>query len=53
MGSNDILGKTNGCGNSEAPDKNEWVSGCTLQELIYPCLLDAIAMSDKVVGAFN
>ncbi len=40
---NDILAMTNGCANTGAPDRNDWVRDCTSQGLISPCLLDAIA----------
>ena len=40
---NDILGKTGGCADSGAPDRNDWVRDCTSQGLIYPCLLEAVA----------
>jgi hypothetical protein len=33
---NDILGKTDGCATSGAPDKNDWLINCKAQSKIYP-----------------
>lgn len=40
---NDILKKTNGCADTGAPDKNDWIRDCVSQSVIYPLILDAIA----------
>ncbi|WP_339132576.1 MAG: choice-of-anchor Q domain-containing protein [Candidatus Electrothrix sp. GW3-4] len=46
-----ILGKTDGCANSEAsgaseitPDKNDWINDCLSQEEVYDRVQDAIAI---------
>ncbi len=39
---NDISGKTNGCVNTGAPDKNDWIKNCGSQDIIYPHLLEII-----------
>lgn len=43
---NDILGKTDGCANSNpaAPDKNDWLIKCAAQDLIYEEILDIIQL---------
>ncbi len=40
---NDVLGKTDGCVNAGAPDKNDWILNGTSQGLVYPKVLDAIS----------
>jgi hypothetical protein len=40
---NNILAKTDGCANSGAPDKNDWITDAEAQGIIYPYILDAIA----------
>jgi hypothetical protein len=40
---NDILNKTDGCATSDAPDKNDWITDCVSQNIIYPLVQDAIA----------
>ena len=40
---NDILGKTDGCANSGAPDNNDWIKDCASQAVVYPQVLNAIA----------
>ena len=39
---NDVLKKTDGCANTGAPDKNDWVRDCESQAIIYPLIIDAI-----------
>ena len=41
---NDILTKTNGCADTGAPDKNDWINDCPAQGLVYPIVIDAIAL---------
>jgi hypothetical protein len=38
----DILGKTDGCANSGAPDSNDWIKNCASQGEVYPLILDVI-----------
>ena len=40
----DILGKTNGCADTGNPDKNDKIRNCDAQELLYPLIVDAIAL---------
>jgi PKD repeat protein len=39
---NDVLAKTDGCAASGAPDRNDWISGCTTQGAVYPKILSII-----------
>lgn len=39
---NDILNKTDGCANSNNPDKNDWITTCPAQGSVYPSILVAI-----------
>jgi hypothetical protein len=39
---NDILGKTDGCAITGAPDKNDWITNCTSQGQVYPLIIEAI-----------
>ena len=41
---NDIIAKTDGCANTGAPDKNDWITNCTAQGQVYPFILEAIDM---------
>ncbi len=47
---NDILGKTNGCANTGAPDKNDWIKNCTAQSDAYTRITDAIAMLSTLIA---
>lgn len=38
----DILGKTDGCANSGAPDSNDWIKDCVSHGEVYPLILDVI-----------
>jgi len=38
----DILGKTDGCAVSGAPDKNDWITTCDAQNQIYPMIIEII-----------
>jgi len=40
----DILGKTDGCANSGAPDNNDWIKDCVSQGEVYPLILEVIEM---------
>jgi len=39
---NDILGKTDGCAETGAPDKNDWIRDCDSQNHVYPLVIEAI-----------
>lgn len=39
---NDILGKTDGCATTGAPDKNDWITTCPEQNQVYPLILETI-----------
>lgn len=45
----DILGKTDGCALAGAPDKNDWIKDCTAQGMVYPELLEIIAMVEGLM----
>lgn len=40
----DLLGKTNGCAESGAPDKNDWIKDCDAQTQVYPLIREAIEL---------
>jgi hypothetical protein len=39
---NDILQKTNGCGRTGQPDKNDWIITCEQQSQVYPLIIETI-----------
>ncbi|MHC4194125.1 MAG: hypothetical protein ACYSP9_08140, partial [Planctomycetota bacterium] len=39
---NDILQKTNGCGQTGEPDKNDWIITCEEQSEVYPLIIETI-----------
>jgi len=39
---NDILQKTNGCGETGEPDKNDWIIACEEQSKVYPLIIGTI-----------
>ena len=39
---NDVLNKTDGCGNTGIPDKNDWIKDCETQGQVYPFIMQAI-----------
>lgn len=39
---NDILKKTDGCATNRTPDKNDWITDCNAQEVVYPSVIEAI-----------
>jgi hypothetical protein len=47
---NDILGKTDGCANSGAPDKNDWIVDCPDQSKVYAPVLNIIAEVKALCG---
>ena len=47
---NDILGKTDGCTTSGAPDKNDWIVDCPDQSKVYTPLLNIIAEVKALCG---
>jgi len=46
---NDILKKTDGCALSGSPDKNDWIRECESQNVLYPLILDTIALLQEVI----
>jgi hypothetical protein len=38
----DILGKTDGCATTGAPDRNDWIKTCQEQDQIYPVIMEII-----------
>ena len=39
---NDILPKTDGCGETGEPDKSDWIITCEAQGEIYPLIIETI-----------
>ena len=46
---NDILGKTDGCAMSSAPDRNDWITDCESQAEVYPLLVSAIQLLSSMI----
>jgi Leucine-rich repeat (LRR) protein len=46
---NDILKKTNGCAETGQPDKNDWILTCEDQQKVYPLVLRAIELLERLV----
>jgi hypothetical protein len=46
---NDILPKTNGCAESGAPDRNDWIRDCDSQSQVYPPIMEAIGLLGSLV----
>jgi len=46
---NDILQKTNGCADSGAPDKNDWIKTCEGQAEVYPLIMEAIDLLEGLL----
>jgi hypothetical protein len=45
-----VLGKTDGCANSGAPDKDDWIVNCPDQSKVYTPLLNIIAEVKSLCG---
>jgi hypothetical protein len=45
----DILKKTDGCANTGQPDKNDWILTCEDQQKVYPLVLRAIELLERLV----
>jgi hypothetical protein len=45
----DILGKTDGCAESGAPDKNDWIKDCDAQNEVYPLIMEAIGLLNNLI----
>jgi hypothetical protein len=41
---NDVLAKTDGCAQTGAPDKNDWIKDCADQNQVDPLILQAIQL---------
>jgi hypothetical protein len=46
---NDILKKTDGCANDGEPDKKDWILTCEGQEKLYPLILRAIELLERLI----
>ena len=46
----DLIQKTDGCANEGAPDSNDWIVACEAQEKIYPLIIRAIELVEKLLG---
>jgi hypothetical protein len=47
---NDILQKTDGCAVAGAPDRNDWVLTCDAQAQVYPLVLRAIELVQRLIA---
>ena len=47
---NDILQKTNGCAETDQPDKNDWILTCEQQSEIYPLIIETIEHVKGLMG---
>jgi beta propeller repeat protein len=45
----DVLRKMDGCANSGAPDRNDWLRTCEAQEAVYPSVTQAIELLGDLV----
>jgi hypothetical protein len=45
----DILAKTDGCANSDGPDRNDWIVDCAAQYEIYPLIIEAIDLLKDMI----
>ncbi len=46
---NDILSNTNGCAETGAPDKNDWIEDCEAQGEVYPLIMEAIDLLTNLI----
>jgi len=46
---NDILQKTNGCAETGAPDRNDWIVTCSEQGQVYPLILEVIQYLEEAI----
>ncbi|MGB5684225.1 MAG: choice-of-anchor Q domain-containing protein, partial [Candidatus Electrothrix sp.] len=46
---NSILGKTDGCVESGAPDKNDWIEDCASQEELYDLIQETISILEELM----
>jgi YVTN family beta-propeller protein len=46
---NDILRKTDGCALTGELDKNDWITDCNAQAVIYPLVLDVIELLEQLI----
>lgn len=45
----DIIGKMNGCTETEAVDKNDWIQDCEDQEQVYQLVMDVIDLLENLI----
>jgi hypothetical protein len=46
---NDILKRTNGCADTGAPDKNDWIEDCEEQATVYPLIIETLALLEELI----
>ena len=46
---NDLLKKTDGCANTGAKDNNDWINACEGQALVYPLIMEAIDLINRLL----
>ncbi len=47
---NSTLGKTDGCAEAGAPDKNDWIQDCASQEQVYPLIAEALGYLESILS---
>ena len=47
---NNVLKRTDGCNNTGAPEKNDWIINCEAQSKVYPVIIEA---RDLICGDFS
>ncbi|UJS17102.1 MAG: SBBP repeat-containing protein [Candidatus Jettenia sp.] len=48
---NDIFGKTDGCADTNSPDKNDWIRDCTAQGTVYSYIQHAIMVVEGLIAS--
>ena len=46
----DVLGKMNGCAETGAPDKNDWIRDCGAQGQVYSILMNAVTLLQELLN---
>ena len=47
--SNDALKKTDGCAETGAPDKNDWITTCAEQVEVYPLIMQTLELLETLI----
>jgi hypothetical protein len=46
----DVLKRTDGCSVSGAPDKNDWITNCATQTVVYPLIVQTILVVEDLIN---